>query len=244
MAHPDDAAYAMSVLEVRRDGQQRRWSILGWAGASALLACFTLSIGPGAAAPASLHRPGIVMMSCAALALALGLGAQARNAVRVLPQTLHARRIREAARRAARADPALVESARDIDRARRIRAVGLAGFGILCVVISRRLGTVDIGHHSLRGLEGMPTAGLFAAMTAVGCAAVVAVPLVLTGRQILISLGRGPEEEAIDATGLIDEAWDVLLLDQDRDMEGPPTARRAAHLPHTPAHGPHHDGSE
>ena len=248
LSDPDDAAYARSVSAVRTDGRGRRWSTLGWSGVAALMGGFVLAADPFSALPPGVEDLGLLGMAVAAGLLALSVGAHGVGAVRGLPRVLAARRQQAVDRRAARADPALRESARDLDRARLLRAGALAAFVVLVVVSSGSIGSVDVGHHDLRGLEGMPTTGLLAALTALGGLVIVATPLVGIGRWMLVRIGRGPEHEAMDATGLVDEAWDLDRLDLDRLEPAPrdptPTGERARRPPPTPAHAQPHSGWE
>lgn len=243
LSHPDDAAYAASVSTVRIDGRGRRWTTLGWAGVAALMAGFLLLVDPFGSIPSWVEDAGLGVMVGAACAVSLALGAHAVGALRGLPDALLARRHRVEERDAARDDPALRESTRDLDRARMLRAAALVGFIALCLLMSGNIGSVDVGHHDLRGLEGMPTTGLLAALTAIGGAAIFAIPTVLFGRWLLAALGRGPEQESMDATGLVDEAWDFDTLDFQLDAPGAgaaPAEREATagpgpHRPQPPA---------
>jgi hypothetical protein len=219
------------VTLVRRNERGRRWTTLGWSGAAALMGGFLLTVDPFGSIPFWLEEFGLLTMGGAGGALSLSLGAHGLGALRALPERIQRRRTLAAERRAARDDPALRESTRDLDRARLLRAGTLACFVLLYLLITGNLGTVDVGHHDLRGLEGMPTTGLLAALTAIGALAIVAAPVALLGRALLRLLGRGPELEPLDATGLVDEDWDLATL----DIEPEPTAPPAAHPPPRPA---------
>jgi hypothetical protein len=252
LRHPEDADYAVSVSTVRSGGRGRRWTTVGWLGVAALMGGFLMMVDPFGAFPVWLEDAGLMGMVGAATAMALSLGAHTLGAIRDAPAALQARRHRARERRDALDDPALHESTRDLDRARMLRATALGGFAVLYVLIAGHIGSLDVGHHDLRGLEGMPTTGLLAALTALGGASIVAIPVALLGRRLLAALGRGPEQESMDATGLVDEDWDFDTLEFDLDEPpggdhapaGATAAGSGAHPRRTPAHAPPHSGRE
>ena len=238
LSHPDDAAYARSVRLLQRDSRERRWTTLGWTAVVLLMSGFILQADAFGNAPPWLADIGWLMMAVAGVALTATLTAHGVGLLRSVPETLQARRMRAAERRRALDDPALKESARDLSRARVLRAAALGGFVALTLVSGGSLHELDTGVHDLRGLQGMPTASVLAALTAVGAVVILASPLTLIGRWLLRHLGYGPEQEPIDATGLVDESWDLDFTETERA----PSLQPALHPLHTREHGTAHSG--
>lgn len=234
LTHEDDAAYAASVRLVQRDGRGRRWTTLGWSAVLALMGGFILRVDAFGNVPLWLEGVGLALMVSAGAALAACLTAHAAGALRALPGHLRDRKARLADRRDALDDPALEESARDLDRARLARAAALVGFVAVTLLMQDTIHAMDAGHHDLRGLQGMPTASVLAALTAVGGLAILATPLALVGKWLLRRLGRGPELEPLDATGLVDVGWELDFfepLPAVREQQEPRPLRTPVHAP-------------
>ena len=155
LSHPDDAAYARSVRLLQRDSRERRWTTLGWTAVVLLMSGFILQADAFGNAPPWLADIGWLMMAVAGVALTATLTAHGVGLLRSVPETLQARRMRAAERRRALDDPALKESARDLSRARVLRAAALGGFVALTLVSGGSLHELDTGVHDLRG-TGMP----------------------------------------------------------------------------------------
>jgi len=234
LTQDDDAAYAASVRLVQRDGRGRRWTTLGWSAVLALMVGFVLGVDAFGNVPLWLEGMGLALMVLAGSLLTTCLVAHGFGALRALPTRLQDRRRQLADRRVALDDPALEESTRDLDRARAARAAALVGFLSMVLLMQDAIHAMDVGHHDLRGLQGMPTTSVLAALTAVGALAILATPLALLGRWLLRCAGRGPELEPYDVTGLMDLGWELDLLEP-----APHVTERWEPRPHrTPEHGP------